>query len=113
MKNYLKLLIVTFFVSMGVGQANADDQFAYCTDIKTLAETVMSARQNNADISQMLTAAGNSYTGENTQADENAHAILIALIKDAWQVPAWSGDVYQQRAIKQFGNEAFIACYLK
>lgn len=68
-----------------------------CEKMERAAQTIMKERQANESASKLVKSA-------------NGNSLLLALIEDAYGYPAYSSDEYKIRAVKQFGNKAYMIC---
>lgn len=98
------LLIVLFFVSAAAAaDFDADDQ-KYCVSIGELAKTISYVRQDGAVMSDIVS---NCLSAD----DAGAQRICLAMVKDSFDNPRMMSDTYRSRAISEFGNEWYLACF--
>jgi len=74
-----------------------------CSNMEELATTIMTARQENRSMSQMMVLV--------EQADPSVKEVVRATIQDAYNQPAYSSDRGKERAISEFGNAVASMCY--
>lgn len=76
----------------------------FCPIVENLARAVMERRQENTSYSEMMRVA--------TSSSEPALANMVRLmIKQAYEVPAYSTQAMKQRQIDEFGNEWAQSCW--
>jgi len=84
-------------VQAGMGGSHKD-----CKALQETAETIMEARQEGHRMSALMEWAQHN--------DATVEAYQEALVKDAYNVPNYSSDRYQRKAIRDFGNEVYKVC---
>jgi len=72
-----------------------------CIELSSLAETVMSARQRNVDITNLITEF-------NT--DSAVDKLVRILIEDAYSKPLYSTDGYKANEVRSFKNDVYLSC---
>lgn len=75
-----------------------------CDSAAKAAESIMQARQNGADMSQM----SNNILSIDTIPE--VKDLATAMINSAYETPRFSSAEYQQRAIRDFKNETYLSC---
>lgn len=82
----------------------ADLRKELCTEVSSLAITIMTARQSGVPLDTMLQAA-----------DQNAPPLIEklanAMILDAYKTPQYSSQSLQGTAIIDFATQVTVACY--
>ncbi len=80
--------------------AQADERLT-CEEFGTIATDIMTARQNNANIMNVMKIY-----------DDHQDAPKIkALVALSYQKKAYKTAIYQQREISDFANSMMLACY--
>lgn len=95
-----KLLLVSLLMILPF-TVKANDKIEYCNSVAYMAEAIMEARQNNIDITQMVSIA---------QTDSDVAELAMALIQDAYDTPRYSVERNQKNAIRDFKNDTFMTC---
>lgn len=72
-----------------------------CTDTANMAEDIMTARQNGADILDMYAIAANNKASEK---------LARALITAAFSASRFNTEKYKAQSITEFKTEAMLAC---
>ena len=68
-----------------------------CKDIGTLAETIMKHRQVGTSVIRMMEIA-------------DTDGLAQVIIKEAYEMPRYSSEEYQRRAISDFRDDYYITC---
>lgn len=68
-----------------------------CAEFSEVAETIMERRQAGASMRRMMELAETD--------------MQTAMVRDAYDQPAFSTERYQQRAVRRFGNDAYSVCF--
>ena len=94
-----KLLLIPLLMTLPfVAHANETDR---CAAISSLAEGVMTARQNNVDIVQVIEiVSSNPITAE----------LGIVLAKEAYAKPRFNTERIQKETIREFKNDVYLQC---
>lgn len=99
-----KLLLATVLtLSATTSQASSSPDFELCEAYSSLAETIMTSRQNGTDMSALIKIVLN-------QSEDTSQAALL-LVKAAYKEHRYSTESIKQRTIQDFKNQAFLACY--
>jgi len=73
-----------------------------CSKLSEMAESVAEARYNGVAMRNII---------DRMKVDnESYESIIISVIDEAYSLPNYSTDEYQQRAIREFGNEVYRTC---
>lgn len=75
-------------------------QAAICDDLSDVSGAIMTARQNGMSMSELW----------RVKADKRLRPYTRSKIKDAYSEPKYSTDEYQQNAINDFKDQAFLEC---
>lgn len=84
--------------------ATKEEALSFCKSIESLAESIMTQRQNEVLMSDLLKSFNN---------DENKDIYSIAedFAIEAYDLSAYSTAKFKENAIKQFKNKKFHECY--
>lgn len=98
----LKALVIAAALALPV-VAHAKTPVGNCVEFGDLAENIMTARQNNLPMSQLMAIADD--------AGPEGAELMRAVVIYAYQQPIFSTDRFKREAIATFRNEAELACY--
>lgn len=73
-----------------------------CVVISRYAEKIMEARQSNVDITKMMEIAA--------MAEGKVAPWKRAMILRAYEQPRYASEEYRDNAVRDFKNEAYLAC---
>lgn len=94
-----KLLLIPLLMTLPfTAQAQEIDG---CVALSTLAESIMSARQSNIDMVQVMEIANS---------DPNISKVVVLLTKEAYSMPRFSTERIQQETIREFKNDVYLQC---
>jgi len=79
----------------------SDAHSVSCIEVSELAETVMSARQRNVDITKFMA---------NFDSDSTLDEMIRTLAKKAYALPLYSTDEYRINTIRTFKNDVYLSC---
>jgi len=74
-----------------------------CQEISSLAQAIMAARQKGIPMPQVLETLKQSGAG-------NLYTPMQAIAQDAYSRPQPVTELDRQKAVQDFGNEAFASC---
>jgi hypothetical protein len=97
---YLAAIVV---LALAVWGSNARAETSFCKQVETLAESVMTARQKGVPLSKIIEIAEESEIGDT----------IRAMAMEAYSGPAYSTREYQDRKIRQFTDDWYLACLRK
>ena len=83
--------------------ALSTQQANQCQEISSLAQAIMAARQKGVPMAQVLDTLKQSGAG-------HLLAPMQAIAQDAYSRPQPAAEVDRQKAVQDFGNEAFASC---
>lgn len=92
----------TFAAVSNVSALNTQ-QAEQCKEISNLAQAIMAARQKGIPMSQVLDTLKQSGAG-------NLIGPMQAIAQDAYSRPQPAAEIDRQKAVQDFGNEAFASC---
>ena len=98
-------LILTLAAAMLISApaySEGEEEAATCEQVGELAELIMSLRQKETPMSQMMSAMG---------AEGDIHPFVRAVILDAYDRPAYLSSDAQREAALRFRNDAERICY--
>lgn len=98
----LKALVIAAALALPV-TAHAQNTAENCAQFGQLAESIMTARQNNVPMSRLMEIAND--------ASPDGAAMMRAIVVYAYQQPIFLTDDFRREAIATFRNEAELACY--
>lgn len=101
----MKNTLIAACLSLATLPAMAEEETTYydvCLALGYLANQVMEARQIGVPVDQAL--------GVLNEEDEVLLGIMQEIVLNAYQVPRFSGEDYQQRAITEYKNEVIVTC---
>lgn len=97
-----KLIIASIFMFLSFNvAANNSETMEFCTAMSGLGESIMTARQNNADIGDMFALA---------QRFTETSDLAVAMVTEAFNRPRFSTESNKQASIRDFKNEMFLVC---
>lgn len=94
MKILLALTIVLSFNCM----AEEESPLAICDAYQGLAKAIMSNRQDNASLSEMMKITNGSKRHQ-------------SLVEMAYEQPSYSSDKNKKREVLSFGNKVYLMCF--
>lgn len=95
--------MITILVAAALTVSDADHKF--CSEVSSLAETIMDARQSGARYRDVVELIRSDKAL--TEAERDV-AFVVAM--DAWEKPSYSSREYQQRERVEFGSEWYAKC---
>ncbi|MCU7836500.1 MAG: hypothetical protein KZQ83_14780 [gamma proteobacterium symbiont of Taylorina sp.] len=99
-----KLLAIFFLIFISVEKSNSGS-FESCSNASDIAESIMYARQQNADMIKVYNA------GAKTLPDKRTKKTLMRLVQRAYKKRRYSTEKYKNNAIMDFKNKIFNECY--
>ena len=102
MKKLLLATVLTLSIPF-TAQASSTPDFELCEAYSSLAETIMTSRQNGTDMSALIKIVLNQSEGTDQAA--------LLLVKAAYKEHRYSTESIKQRTIQDFKNQVFLACY--
>lgn len=96
------VLTVVVAATASVGHASEADRKT-CASVGAIAESVMKRRQDGLSLQSTLDAAKSA-------ASEMAYAAMEDMIIAAYEVPVYTVDTYQERAIGEFRDDRQLEC---
>ena len=97
----MKKLIITLVLLFGSMNIQANERFELCSAMSFMAESIMTARQENVDASVLVKLAYD---------DPDITELVLALIQDAYDTPRFATESVKQSTIRDFKNEIFMIC---
>lgn len=89
---------VLWFAPLPTAAQTQSDYMELCREISNLAESIMSNRQSGASMVQMMDIA-------------DGNGLAQSLVAAAYEEPRYSTPQYQQEAISDFRDQAYLECY--
>lgn len=78
-----------------------------CQKMQELGGKIMVIRQNNVHTLAEVMAL---YMEDKDPSSEIARMVRV-LVLNAWEEPAWNSEERQQRAITDYSNDVYLACF--
>lgn len=100
MKKYMLTAVMLSLVTPAY--AGVKDEL--CPKLAELAQSVMAARQKGVPLEVLMPLTNR---GKEPKIEQLAKAIIL----EAYAVPQYSSEQYQNSAIVEFGNSVSLACY--
>ena len=91
------LLSITLALSFNC-MAEEENPLAICEAYQGLAKAIMSNRQANVSLSEMMKVANGSKRQQ-------------TLVEMAYEQPAYSSDKNKKREVLSFGNKVYLVCF--
>jgi len=94
MKHLLLITLLSFGANAGINEKG----MKYCESLEKAATITMKARQNGESMRKLIERA-------------NGEKVLILLITDAYEKRRFLSDDNKKRAVEDFSNSVYMACY--
>lgn len=103
----MKTLITAIAISMTLftTTVQASPKFEFCQQLANLANTAMTKRLEGVSLQAQMTVAKNMDLG-----DEKLENVLMLIITEAYETPAYSTESVKQKAIVMYENEWMLSC---
>ena len=93
--------LITLILLLSLSPVSAD-RLDDCTVYSQFAAHIMSLRQANTDMAEVI---------QIVQKHDSEEAKMVDMVKDAYEQPAYSSYNFKLRSVKQFKNKYFLSCY--
>lgn len=90
----MKQLIALALIALSFSAAANNE---YCESLHGLAAKIMSVRQNEASMPELMKIVGDN-------------AVAAEIVREAYKQQRYSSDEYQKKATDQFANEVYMTC---
>lgn len=104
MKKLLTFALATTISSYAYSYS--DELVVFCSEVANIAETTMHSRQRGVEAEQLLTL----FKTHLEELDEHLYKASLVLLRSAYSEPKFNSASYQQIAVSEFKNNAFIGC---
>ena len=101
----MKSMVITLAILLLGNTAYSDDVMDTCKIVEEFAEAAMKNRQRGVRMSRQMEIVDDSEIGDEYK------SMFRALIIDAYQIPRYEGEDYQNPVINDFTDTIFKECY--
>jgi len=97
--------ICLFFAFLALFFAASSHADEVCDSIAGIAATVMTARQNGADMAPLVAAI------RGVEGSDSEKRVALEIIADAFSEPMYTTPAIRERAISEFRNKWYLVCF--